>query len=232
MKKSTPIFDDYDTNTSDTSNNLQDVPNSIKVVRNYDGTDKGEFMQNLAIYRTAFVSDDGDLSALNTPLDTSAIDSHLNRLKRDLYEAGNGVDTQDDNLGNASGVALRFRYSGLDMDVDNMSNEFSASMEELVWFIKVDLAAKGLGDYMDTDFNIVFNTDMIVNETETIQNAKASVGIISDETIIANHPWVIDAQAEVEKMQKQKEQALQELMTMQGDQGGFGQPAPTTGGDE
>lgn len=232
LKLIKPILDDYDTNTSDTSNNLQDVPNSIKVVRNYDGTDKGEFVQNLAIYRTAFVSDDGDLSALNTPLDTSAIDSHLNRLKRDLYEAGNGVDTQDDNLGDASGVALRFRYSGLDMDVDNMSNEFCASMEELVWFIKVDLAAKGLGDYMDTDFNIVFNTDMIVNETETIQNAKASVGIISDETIIANHPWVIDAQAEAEKMQKQKEQAMQELMTMQGNENGFGEPAPNNGGDE
>ena len=41
------LIDDYDLNTSDTSNNLQDIPDSIKVVKNYDGTDKGEFTQNL-----------------------------------------------------------------------------------------------------------------------------------------------------------------------------------------
>ena len=34
------------------------------------------------------------------------------------------------------------------------------------------------------------------------------------------------------KMQKQKEQAMQELMTMQGNENGFGGPAPNNGGDE
>ena len=33
-------------------------------------------------------------------------------------------------------------------------------------------------------------------------------------------------------MQKQKEQAMQELMTMQGNENGFGEPAPNNGGDE
>lgn len=210
LKSIKSLVDDYDINTSDTSNTLQDVPNSIKVVRNYDGTDKGEFVQNLNTFRTAFVSGDGDMTSLNTPLDMTAVDSHLNRLKRDIFEAGCGVDTQDDNLGNASGVALKFRYAGLDMDVCDMGSEFSAALEDLIWFIKVDMIAKGLGDFMDVDFEVVFNTDSIINESEVINAAKASVGLISDDTIIANHPWVTDPAAEQERLKTQREEAIKE----------------------
>lgn len=220
-----PLIDDYDLNTSDTSNNLQDVPNSVKVVKNYDGTDKGEFVQNLATFRTAFVSGDGDMKALTTTLDTQAIEAHLNRLKDDIYEAGNGVDTQDDNLGNASGVALAFRYAGLNMDMTDMGNEFAAALEELIWFMKVDMLNRGIGDFMETEFDVIFNTDMIVNESEVIADAKNSVGVISDETIRANHPWVTDPEAEEERMKKQKEEAVAEAQEMMATEFAFGQAA-------
>lgn len=230
-----PLVDDYDLNTSDTSNTLQDIPNSIKVVRNYDGTDKGEFVQNLAIYRTAFVSGDGDMTSLETKLDTVSIEAHLNRLKDDIYEAGSGVDTQDDNLGNASGVALEFRYAGLNMDMTDMGNEFAAALEELIWFIKVDMLNSGIGDFMETEFDVIFNTDMIVNESEVITDAKNSVGIISDETILANHPWVTDADAEMERMKQQKEEAMAEAQEMMATEFAFDQAAEMTedgGGNE
>ena len=180
-----PLIDDYDLNTSDTSNNLQDIPNSIKVVKNYDGTDKGEFTQNLATFRTAFVSGDGDMKTIETNMDVAAIDSHLNRLRKDIYEAGNGVDTQEISMGNASGVALKFRYADLDTDTDDLAAEFTASLEEVLWFIKIDMLNKGAGDYLDLKVDIIFNTDMIINESETITDVGNSVGIISEETIIA-----------------------------------------------
>lgn len=201
-------IDDYDTNVSDTSNNLQDVPNSIKVVKNYDGTDKGEFVQNLATFRTAFVSGDGDMTSLETKMDIAAIDSHLDRLRKDIYEAGNGVDTQEESLGNASGVALKFRYADLDSDTDNMASEFSASLEELIWFIKVDLLNKGEGDFMEAEYDIIFNTDGIINEQEIIQGARDSVGVISDETIVANHPWVTDTQDELKRIKAERESKM------------------------
>lgn len=216
------LIDDYDINTSDTSNNLQDIPNSIKIVKNYDGTDKGEFTQNLNVYRTAFVSGDGGVESLETPLDVQATEAHLNRLKKDIYEAGNGVDTQDENLGNASGVALKFRYAGLESDTTDMANEFEAALEDLIWFIKVDMSNKGLGDFMETDFDIVFNTDMIINESEIITDARNSVGLISDETILANHPWVKDVTEEQERLKAQKEEALKEAQQLMGQNMEFG----------
>lgn len=202
------LIDDYDVNSSDTSNNLQDIPNSIKVVKNYDGTDKGEFVQNLATFRTAFVRGDGDVTAVETKLDVAAIDSHLNRLRTDIYEAGSGVDTKTEELGNASGVSLKFRFADLSMDAEDFALELQSGLEELLWFIKVDMANKGLGTYETEEVEFVFNTDTIINESEVITDAKNSVGLISDDTIIANHPWVRDVAVEKDALKKQKADAV------------------------
>lgn len=224
-----PLIDDYDINTSDTSNTLQDVPNSIKVVKNYDGTDKGEFVQNLATFRTAFVSGDGDMTTVENKLDIAAIDSHLDRLRKDIYESGSGVDTQAEDLGNASGVALKFRYADLDNDMQDMANEFSSSLENLIWFVKVDMLNKGIGDFMNEEYEIVFNTDNITNESEIITSCKDSAGIISDETILTNHPWVTDATKEMDRIKKERDEKLTEMQALNED---VGYGSNNSGGEE
>lgn len=226
------LIDDYDVNASDTSNNLQDIPNSIKVVKGYDGTNKEEFTHNLAVFRTAFVSQDGDMDTLETNIDIAAVDSHLNRLRRDIYEFANGVNTQETDLGNASGVALKFRYADLDLDADDLANEFTQAFEQLAWFVKTDLINRGEGDFMEEEFEVIFNTEGIINESEVITDAKNSVGIISDETILANHPWVTDVKEESEKVKKQKADAVKEMQAMQGGEDYSaigGQPNPNPG---
>ena len=85
-------------------------------------------------------------------------------------------------------------------------------MEEVLWFIKIDMLNKGAGDYLDLEVDIIFNTDMIINESETITDVGNSVGIISEETIIANHPWVTDVQAELDRVKKEKEEKINEMM--------------------
>jgi len=46
---------------------------------------------------------------------------------------------------------------------------------------------------------------MLTNELELTQMALSSKGVISDETIIANHPWVDNVQDEKEKMTEEQE---------------------------
>ena len=45
---------------------------------------------------------------------------------------------------------------------------------------------------------------MITNDTESVNMAQASKGIISDETVIANHPWVEDVTGELERLREQE----------------------------
>lgn len=202
------LIDDYDKKTSGISNNVDDFPNSTIVVKNYDGASKEEFVHNKNEYRTIFVQGDGDARSMETPLNIEEVDKHIQRLREDIYEFGQGVNTADKDIRDTSGVALRFLYGDLDMDCIDWGGEVEWSLMMLIWFIQQDLIAKGKGDFTDVDYSVIFNTDMIINETETIQNCFTSQGVISGKTIAANHPWVLNADKEMSDMLEEQSDVL------------------------
>lgn len=193
------IIDNYDLSVSDIANTLQDAPNALRLVKGYGG-DPEEFVRNVAALNTVFMQGEGTIEALQIQIDSTAYETHLARLRKDLYESGSGVDDQESSAGNLSGTAIRFRYSGLDLDCQQMGNEFAAGLEALTWFICEDMRAKGMGEHNAQNVDFIWNTDHIINELETVQILSASRGVISDETIIANHPYVTDAKAEIERI--------------------------------
>lgn len=197
-----PLIDDYDRRTSDTSNVIEEEPDRIKVVKDYDGTDKGEFVFNLARYRTLFLRGTGEVSTLDTSINVDAIQSHLERLRQDIYEFGGGVDTQNKDLGNASGVALKFIYSDLDMDCGDFGSELSWAVQQLCWFIKQDQLLRFGKNFSDARIQVTFNTDVTINETETVTNLQNSVGILSTRTLLEQHPYVTDVAAELDRLQE------------------------------
>lgn len=202
------LIDDYDSKTSGVANSIDDFPNSITVVKNYDGASKEEFVHNKNQYRTIFVQGDGDAKSLETKLNIEEIDKHLERLRQDIYEFGQGVNTANKDIRDTSGVALRFLYADLDMDCMDWGSELQRSLMNLFWFIQQDIMAKEGEDFTDVEYEIVFNRDVIINESETIQNCFTSKGIISDETIAANHPWTLNPRKEVEELYKTTEETL------------------------
>lgn len=203
------LVDDYDKKTSGISDAIDDHPNSVTVVKNYDGASKEEFVQNKNEYRTIFVQGDGDAKAMETPLNVSDLDKHIERLRQDIYEFGQGVNTADKDIRDTSGVALRFIYADLDMDCVDWGGEVKWSLMKILWFIQQDMISKIGVDYTDVKYDIVFNTDVIINETETVTNCMNSVGLVSGKTIATNHPWTLDADKEMEDIKKETEQTYE-----------------------
>lgn len=203
------LVDDYDRKTSGISDAIDDHPNAVTVVKNYDGASKEEFVQNKNEYRTIFVQGDGDARALETPLNVGDLDKHIERLRQDIYEFGQGVNTADKDIRDTSGVALRFIYADLDMDCVDWGGEVKWSLMKLFWFIQQDIISKIGVDYTKVKYDIVFNTDVIINESETVLNCMNSVGLVSGKTIATNHPWTLDADKEMEDLKKEAEQTYE-----------------------
>ncbi|MEM5817461.1 MAG: phage portal protein, partial [Desulfitobacterium hafniense] len=61
-------------------------------------------------------------------------------------------------------------------------------------------------DYSNETIDFILNRDILMNETDTITNARNSVGIISDETILSNHPWVTDAKDELMRVREEQKE--------------------------
>lgn len=204
------LVDDYNGQKATIANLLKDVPNFIYILKNYGGTDLAEFITGLSEYRAIKTEGDGGVDKLQADINISAFDTYQSIARKDIYEFGRGVDTQSADLGNASGVALKFRYADLDMDCNDMDTEFSAALQDLLYFVNYYYAIMGYGNFSGEQVDFVFNRDIIINEEEAIQECMASKDIISDETIVANHPWVTDAQEELKKLKQQREETAKE----------------------
>lgn len=184
----------------------EDARNTILVLVNYDGENLGEFRRNLAQYGAVKVRSDGDLRTLQVEVNSENYKAILEIFKKAIIENAMGYDAKDDRLaGNPNQMNIQSMYSDIDLDANSMETEYQASFEELLYFINSHLHNTGKGDFFDEEINIIFNRDMLISETEIIENCQRSVGILSDETILAMHPWVDDVHGEIERIKNQRD---------------------------
>lgn len=197
------LVDCYNELTSRKADNIYEAPDGVNVVKGYSD-DEGTFQKNLETYNTVFLDKDGEYKREKINIDIEAFKVFIEQLRKDIYEAGFGVDTQSDKFGNQkSGIAIQELYADLDLDCSNIEIEFQASLEYFKFFIDNWLYIKTGKDYSDIDLDFSFNKTMTVNEQELIENCKNSIGIISNRTIRAKHPYVTDLEKEEKQIQKE-----------------------------
>ena len=119
-------------------------------------------------------------------------------------------DTINTDLRDTSGVALRHIYSDLDMDCSKWSTLLKQSIQNILHFIFADILFNTNEDYVDSEFDIIFNTDIVVNESETITNLMNSKNILPMKTLIAQSPYVINAEEEYAEWKREQNEKLQQ----------------------
>lgn len=203
---------------SNFQNNMEeDSRNTILILVNYDGENLGEFRRNLAQYGAVKVKTvdgaAGDLRTLEIEVNAENYKVILELFKKAIIENAMGFDAKDDRMaGQPNQMNIQSMYSDIDLDANDMETEFQAGFEELLWFCCCHLANTGVGDFEGEDVEVIFNRDILINEGEVIENIGKSVGILSDETLIANHPWVDDVRDELERKREQVKEELNQAM--------------------
>lgn len=200
---------------SDFANNMQeDYRNTVLVVHNYDGEDLGELRRNLITYGAVKIrtteSVSGGVEALRIDVNSENYRAILDMFKKALIENARGFDAKDERLsGNPNQMNIQSIYNDIDLDANSMEVEAQAAFEEMLWFVNTYFANAGKGDYFTEDVRIIFDRDVLINESESIANCAASMGILSQETIIRQHPWVTDPEQELERLKKEQEEQMQ-----------------------
>lgn len=222
IKKVKSLQDGINVMLSDFENNMQeDARNTILVLKNYDGTDLGEFRKNLSTFGAIKVRYDGEakggVETLEITVNADNYKAILEIFKKSLIENAMGYDAKDDRLsGSPNQMNIQSMYSDIDLDANDMETELQAAFEEIIWFVNAHLANTGKGNFENEQVTVIFNRDILINETEAITNCRNSVGILSDETIVGQHPWIDDPQQELERLKKQKEEEQAEFEQQQG----------------
>ena len=198
------LIDAYDKVVSGFNNDLDDVQEVIFVLQNYGGTDKGEFIRDLKESKVIKVDTDGGVNTIRAEIPYEARQAFLETTRKQIFISGMGVDPDPERFGNASGVALKFLYSLLELKASMLETEFRSGFTKLVRMI-----AHIKGWNIET-VQQTWTRNAIQNDQETAQIAQSSVGVISEKTIITNHPWVENPEEEMKQLEKERNARIED----------------------
>ncbi len=196
----------------------EDVRNTVLTIHNYDGEDLGEFRHNLATYGVvkvrSFNGEDGKVETLSIEVNADNYKTVLDLLKKAIIENARGYDAKDERMsGTPNQMNIRSMYSDIDLDANGMQTELQAAFEDLLWFVNMYFANAGIGNFSDEAVTVIFNRDILVNESEAIDDCAKSEGLISQETIVKQHPWVDDPEEELRRIEAEKQKSMEEVDT-------------------
>ena len=199
------LIDAYDKVYSGFLNDLEDIQEVIFVLAGYEGEDLKEFLQKLKKYKTIKVDNEeegkGGLNTLTIDIPVEAREKMLAMTRKSIFEQGMGIDPDPQNFGNSSGVALKYLYSLLELKAGLMETEFRPGFGRLVRAICRHEGMKA-GRIVQT-----WTRTAVHNEAELTAIAQQSTGILSRRTILENHPWVTDADKELEQLEREDAEA-------------------------
>lgn len=188
-------------------NMFENPMNSILILKNYEGEDLGEFREKLAQYsaikvRTADGSQ-GGVDTLEVDVNSENYKVIIEMLKKAIAHNARSLYMDNERTTQApNSLNIKSMYSDMELDANDLELEFSASFEYLFSWIsgtkKIDFS----------DLGIKFKRSIMVNDESIVDIIKNSYGIISDETLIKNHPFVEDAKKEMEIRDKEREDSL------------------------
>ena len=201
------LVDLYDRVVSGYANDIEDIQEVMWIVTNYDGK-SGDFLKDVKKYKTIFLEDEGDgakgdVKTLSVEIPVEARNSILELLKKQIYESGQGLQQDNENFGNASGVALKFFYRKLELKAGLLETEFRESINKLV---------EAILDFYHLPYkkiSQVWSRNMIASDLETSQIATQSVGIIPEKLILQNHPWVEDVDEAIRLLEEEEEKEVE-----------------------
>lgn len=216
-------IDLYDRVISGYANDLDDIQQLIYILENYGGTDLKSFLGDLKRYKaiktqSTATGTKGGVSTLSIDIPVEARNSILEILKKQIYESGQALQQDNEDFGNASGVALKFFYRKLELKAGLTQTEFEKGFAKL---IRAIMKFKNIPEWDTRAIVQTWTRNMISNDLEDAQIAMESKDIISDETIIKNHPWVENPQDELKNLKKQRVENVKRQQEMFKSQGGF-----------
>lgn len=196
LKTVKKYIDAYDELNSKSVDILNDDLNAAVIFKNYSADIGGlvAALKTLKETGVGAVDSDGGVELLKNNPDISAIQTKLEHLKKDINEFSSTVDIQDIQFGNnPSGVAIKAAFQDTDTYINDIEMEFELFIENLKYFYDLYLDWTGkVSKEISSKYKVMasLDRDMMINESEIISDLVKMNGMVSQETLDDNNPYV------------------------------------------
>lgn len=157
---------------------------------------------------------EGDAKYISKQLNEADTEVLRQSLIDDIHKISMTPNFSDQNfVGNSSGVALKYKLLAFEMNAQNKEREFEKSLRDRIKLYSNYLRnLNRVDDIRIYDIDVVFRRSLPQNVLELAQIVTNLDGIVSKETLINQLPFVENATEEIEK---QREEALQRANVLQ-----------------
>lgn len=134
------------------------------------------------------------------------VENILKRLHDSIYRTAQCPDFSSESFigGVSSGIAIQYRLTGMETRAGKIEAEMKKALQRRVEIL-CGMAALKLGEEVFRDIEITFTRNIPADEAALINMINSLKGTVSDETLLAQLPFIDDVEVELEKVRAQKE---------------------------
>lgn len=217
------LIDAYDLVCSKGTNNLMDFNEFYAIIQGFGGDVASAVVKKLEVNRAVSVSASGsgnNIELKQLDLQMAGRIDWLKQIWDAIHYFGMAVDTTKESLGSAaSGVALEFQYSLLDLKANNLIIEAEQALSEHFAYVTEDINRQ-MGTAYDSDLvNVTFSKTRPTNQLETVTMIRQSEGLVPEFTLLQAHPLVKDADEAYKQVLAERERTQARRMAILGNYG-------------
>ena len=197
------LIDAYDTMESDSVNDFAYFVDCYLAL--YGFTAEAEDVQKMKENRILLMDDGTKAEWLIKNSNDTTIENMKNRLDADIHKFAKCPNLADKEFAsNASGIAIKFKTLGTENLVSIKERKFKRGLQQRLELISMISSVLREGfDWRAVD--IVFSRNLPTNDMDIANMVNSLRDIVSDETLLAQVPFVEDVQAEMERIDEQRE---------------------------
>lgn len=165
-----------------------------------DSDDLATMKQN----RVLLMDAEDSAEYLTKNISDTQIQNMLQNINDQIHKMSNSPDFNDEKLMAQSGIAMKYKLIGF----ENVSSAIVANMTKALQK-RIELICEVLnltdGVAMWRDIEITFTRNLPENTLETAQMVNQLRGLVSDETLLSQIPFITNPAEEVERVKEQKQ---------------------------
>ena len=198
------LIDAYDKMQSDSLNDFEYFVDAYLALYGFtaDSEDVAQMKEN----RVLLMDEGTSAEWLIKQVNDAYVENMKNRLDKDIHKFAKCPNMSDQEFAsNASGIAIKFKLLGTENLVSIKERKFKRGLQqrfELMSMIN-NVLSEGF-DWRAIDIN--FTRNIPSNDTDIANMVNTLKDIVSEETLLAQIPFIDDVQAELERVKSEREE--------------------------
>ena len=198
------LIDAYDKMESDTLNDFEYFTDAYLALYGY--TADGEDVAKMKEDRILLMDEGTSAEWLIKTVSDAYVENMKNRLDKDIHKFAKCPNMSDQEFAsNASGIAIKFKLLGTENLVSIKERKFKRGLQQRLELIStINSVIREGFDWRAID--IIFTRNIPSNDVDIANMVNTLRDIVSDETLLAQIPFVEDVENELDKVKKEREE--------------------------